>query len=294
MKFTLNPYLIFNGHAAEAMKFYQSVLGGNLMMQTYGEAGVAKSTEEKNRIIHASLTNGAMVIMGSDAPASMNVPPGENVKLNINGTDEKKLTGYFLKLSEGGKISQPLTKQFWGDTFGMLTDKYSINWMFNISSDNEMTLIRVFKAPVAKVWSAWTEPELVKQWWGPKIFTAPVVKIDFRVGGKYLYSMQSDQGIELWKKGIYSGGEYKEIVPMKKIVCTDHFADADGNMISPTVYGFPESFPRETEVTFTFVEKDGHTTMTLHRVGIKDEEETMRADERQGWNESFDKLDKLL
>jgi len=57
--------------------------------------------------------------------------------------------------------------------------------------NNKLVIERVFDAPVARVWKAWTDPEQVKKWWGPKIFTAPLVSIDFRVGGTYLYCMQA-------------------------------------------------------------------------------------------------------
>src|SRR6266404_6301667 len=72
---------------------------------------------------------------------------------------------------------------------------------------------RVFDAPRALVWKAWTDPQYVMQWWGPKGFTAPFCKIDFRVGGKFLCCMKSPDGQEGW-----NGGEYHEIVPHEKIV----------------------------------------------------------------------------
>ena len=136
MKTTLSPYLIFNGNCREAMAFYHSVIGGELMMQSFGEAGVNRSEEAKDRIIHASLQNGDVHIMGSDSEEDPEKAAvfGNNVHLSITGTDDEKLREYFVRLSEDGMVNMPLARQFWGDIFGMLTDRFGIHWMINISS----------------------------------------------------------------------------------------------------------------------------------------------------------------
>ena len=131
-----------------------------------------------------------------------------------------------------------------------------------------LMITRVFDAPRELVWKAWTDPELVKKWWGPKIFSAPYVSIDFRVGGKYLYCMQSTEGEDVWKKGIWSTGVYKEIVSMEKIVCTDSFADEHGNVVSGSHYGM-DGLPMEFLVTMKFEDAgDGKTKMTLVHEGM--------------------------
>ena len=132
--FTLNPYLNFNGNTAEAMEFYRSVVGGKLSMQTFGKAGMAKLPEDEDKIMHASLVNGDFVLMASDCPPSRKVRFGDNVHLSLVGTDDTRLTEIFRSLSENGKVTMPLAEQFWGDTFGMLTDKFGIHWMVNISA----------------------------------------------------------------------------------------------------------------------------------------------------------------
>lgn len=155
----------------------------------------------------------------------------------------------------------------------------------------ELIITRIFDATAEAVWKAWTEPEQVMRWWGPRIFTAPSCKIDFRVGGKYLFCMRSESGPEFWQKGIWSTGVYKEIVPLKKVVFTDCFADEQGNVVTGTYYGM-EGFPKELEVTLTFEEvEDGKTKMTLRHAGLP-----LQAKEecRIGWSESFDKLDEVL
>ena len=132
MNTVLSPYLHFNGNCKEAMEFYKSVLGGELKISTYADMPDSLP-EHKDRIMHAELRNGSLSFMASDGQPGVNVPFGDNIDMSIIGSDEPKITEYFNKLSEGGKVEMPLAKQFWGDTFGMFKDKYGVNWMFNIS-----------------------------------------------------------------------------------------------------------------------------------------------------------------
>ncbi|MBV8665190.1 MAG: SRPBCC domain-containing protein [Burkholderiaceae bacterium] len=93
----------------------------------------------------------------------------------------------------------------------------------NLLEDLEIT--RIFGAERELVWKAWTDPKLVMQWWGPKGFTSPACKIDFRVGGQYFYCMRTPDGQDFW-----SGGEFKEIVAPEKIVSTLFYADQNGKV----------------------------------------------------------------
>jgi len=93
----------------------------------------------------------------------------------------------------------------------------------NLLENLEIT--RIFDAPRELVWKAWTDPEIVMQWWGPDGFTSPACKIDFRVGGQYLYCMRTPDGWEGW-----SGGEYSEIIPHEKIVSILFYADQNGRV----------------------------------------------------------------
>ena len=134
---SLVPYLTFEGNAAEAMKFYHSVLGGELTMQTFGESKMAEKPEDENRIIHATLKNEALTFMASDSQPGMPVKMGDNFSMSISGEDGGMLTSIFNKLAQGGNIDMPLAKQFWGDTFGMLRDKFGVRWMVNINSQQQ-------------------------------------------------------------------------------------------------------------------------------------------------------------
>ena len=93
-------------------------------------------------------------------------------------------------------------------------------------ADKSLIITRDIDAPRALVWRAWTEPEHFMRWWGPHDFTSPVCKIDLRVGGRYLAAMRDPSG-----RDFYSAGEYREIVPPERLVYTDAFADADGNIV---------------------------------------------------------------
>jgi PhnB protein len=129
---TVNPYLAFNGNAREAIEFYHDVIGGELNIQTFGEAPMDSSPELENNIMHAHLQNGALEIMASDSMPGQDVQFGDSVNVSIVGPDEGELKRWFEGLSAGGTVTMPLEKQFWGDTFGMFTDKFGINWMVNV------------------------------------------------------------------------------------------------------------------------------------------------------------------
>lgn len=156
---------------------------------------------------------------------------------------------------------------------------------------------RVFDAPREKVWQAWTEPEQIKKWWGPEGFTAPSIRSDFKVGGKYVYCMHGPEGSE-WDKDMYSGGEFLEIVTMEKIVSTDYFCDEDGNKLSPSDFAQPEGFPDESVATVLFEDAgDGKTKVTIIS-HIPDDPAVEKAlkdsGAAQGWASSLNKLAEVL
>ncbi|MEU5998313.1 VOC family protein [Streptomyces sp. NPDC047197] len=129
----LNPYLSFGGDARPAMEFYKEVFGGELALNTFGEAG-QQGTPDADKIMHAMLEapNG-FTLMGADTPPGMQHTPGNNFSVSLSGDDASELRRYWEKLSAGGSVSVPLEKQMWGDVFGMCTDRFGIPWMVNIS-----------------------------------------------------------------------------------------------------------------------------------------------------------------
>lgn len=130
----INAYLNFNGRSREAMTFYKACLGGELVMQKIAESPMAAQmpSEMGNKILHSSLTKDGLVLMASDMMGNA-IIPGNNVGLCINCSTEEEIDSFFNNLSVGGKINQPLQQSFWGATFGEVTDKFGINWMFNYS-----------------------------------------------------------------------------------------------------------------------------------------------------------------
>lgn len=134
----LNPYLSFRDNAREAMEFYQSVFGGELDLQTFGELQGSADESEKDKIMHAMLsTPSGFVLMGADTPASMDYTAGTNFAVSLSGDDEPELRGYYDKLIVGGTVLEPLVQAPWGDLFGMAVDKFGFTWMVNVSAPEE-------------------------------------------------------------------------------------------------------------------------------------------------------------
>ena len=100
------------------------------------------------------------------------------------------------------------------------------------AGERELVVTRVFAAPRGLVFAAWTEPEHLKRWWGPKSFTMPYCEIDLRPGGVFLRCMRSPEGRDFWVTGVF-----REVVVPEKLVFTDSFADAQGNVVPAARYG---------------------------------------------------------
>ncbi|MCW5712997.1 MAG: VOC family protein [Bauldia sp.] len=130
----LNPYVSFRNSAREAMEFYRSVFGGELVLTAFGDGGMPHDPSEKDRIMHGQLeTPNGFTLMGSDVSNSMPYSPGTNYAISLSGDDEAELRGWWDKLGEGGTVTLPLEKAPWGDSFGMVNDRFGTSWMFNIS-----------------------------------------------------------------------------------------------------------------------------------------------------------------
>jgi PhnB protein len=129
----LNPYISFQDTAREAMEFYQQVFGGELTINTFGEYGQA-DTPIANLVMHGMLeTPNGFTLMGADTPPGMDYTPGTTMTVSLSGDDADLLQGYWDKLSEGGNVGVALERQMWGDTFGMVIDRFGTPWMVNIT-----------------------------------------------------------------------------------------------------------------------------------------------------------------
>lgn len=132
---TLNPYLNFRGQARAAMEFYSSVFGGEATFSTFNDFGMTAAPDEVDLIMHAQLiTPGGLTIMAADAPGHIDLTVGNNISCSLSGTEEEELTGYWERLADGAVISEQLAKAPWGDSFGMLVDRFGIQWLVNISA----------------------------------------------------------------------------------------------------------------------------------------------------------------
>lgn len=130
----LNPYLSFKDNAREAMEFYKSVFGGEMTMSTFAEGGMPHAPGDGDKIMHADLrAPSGFVLMGSDSPPGMEFTQGNAFSISLSGDNEAELRGYWDKLAVGGMITMPLDKAPWGDSFGMLADRFGVAWLVNIS-----------------------------------------------------------------------------------------------------------------------------------------------------------------
>ncbi len=140
---TVNIYLTFNGNCEEAFTFYQSVFGGEIpYMGRFGDmpsdSGHTLAPEDANKIMHVSLPiSKETVLMGSDTAGewAAGFTAGNNFSISINTDSKEEADRHFAGLSAGGKVTMPMNSTFWGDYFGMFTDKFGINWMISFKEE---------------------------------------------------------------------------------------------------------------------------------------------------------------
>lgn len=155
-------------------------------------------------------------------------------------------------------------------------------------ANNEFTISRTFDAPRDLVWKAFTDPERMKQWWGPKGVKVISSKMDLRPGGIYHYGMQTPDGHEIWGKFVY-----REIVPQERLVLVNSFSDKDGNL---TRHPMSPNWPLEMFSVFTFAEHQGKATVTIRWWPLNASEQERktfaeaRASMQQGWTGTLEQL----
>ena len=133
MQTHLNPYISFKDNTREAMEFYKSVFGGKLTISTFKEFHASQDPSEDDKVMHSTLeADSGFTFMASDTPDRMEYKVGTNFSMSLSGDNEAKLKSYYEKLSAGGTITMPLEPAPWGDTFGMLVDRFGISWLVNI------------------------------------------------------------------------------------------------------------------------------------------------------------------
>jgi len=135
MSTTLNPYLNFRDNARDVMDFYTSVFGGTLTRSTFAEFQVSDDPAENDKIMHSMLvTDTGLTLMAADVPNAMPHSVGDNISVSLSGDDEAELRGYWDGLTAGGNVVIPLSPSPWNDQFGMLRDRFGVNWLVNIAA----------------------------------------------------------------------------------------------------------------------------------------------------------------
>jgi len=145
---------------------------------------------------------------------------------------------------------------------------------------------RTFDASSDKLWRVWNDPAFVTKWWGPKGYTAPIIRNDPRGGGTFLWSMKSPKGEMSWNTGVY-----KEVIPNSRIVSSMSFSDATGRAIPGSQAPVPGHWPDEIIVTTEFTESGGKTKITVTEVGLP---LFVKVLSKIAWNQQFDKIESLL
>jgi PhnB protein len=134
----LNPYLNFNGNTEEAFNHYKSVFGGEFaMVMRFKDTEACKDmpADDQNLIMHIALPIGGNILMGSDVPEHMaQAVFGNSLSLSMHAESREDADRMYAALSEGGKASMPMSDMFWGDYWGMLIDKFGINWMISFNA----------------------------------------------------------------------------------------------------------------------------------------------------------------
>ena len=125
----INPYLTFNGNCSEAMTFYRDCFGGELVLQKVADSPMADQwpDEVQQKILHASLVNGCLMLLGSDMGSSAGLISGNNISLSLTCSSEEEINRFYSALSKEGRITHAL-HHFFAGTIGSLIDRYGYSW----------------------------------------------------------------------------------------------------------------------------------------------------------------------
>jgi len=131
-------YLNYNGNAEEAINFYKDNLNGTLVsLQRFGDTPMPGNEKDKDKIMHAVLDLQGFIIMFSDGNDEHKVTFGDNFSIALDFKSENEMEKAFHAMSAGGQVTMPLQDTFWGARFGMCTDKFGVNWMFNMDKNQQ-------------------------------------------------------------------------------------------------------------------------------------------------------------
>ncbi|MGZ9811679.1 VOC family protein [Pseudoroseicyclus sp. H15] len=135
MTINTTAHLNFRGQAREALTFYQSVFGGDLVAVTYADAHAVQNPDEADQIMWGQVESPAgFRVMAYDVPGAMEYDRGTiPFFLSIRGDNEAELQSLWQALSEGAEVRQPLATAGWSPLYGMLTDRFGVTWVLDIA-----------------------------------------------------------------------------------------------------------------------------------------------------------------
>jgi uncharacterized glyoxalase superfamily protein PhnB len=293
----VQPYLFFDGRCEEAIEFYKKTLDAQVeVMMRFKQSSESNSgmcaPGNEDKIMHSCFRIGNTQIMASDGRA-LGKPMFQGFALSISAKDDADAERMFNALAEGGQVQMPLGKTFFSPRFGMVADRFGMGWMVIAlppeSAGANFSMSRVFDAPRELVWKCFTEPERMKQWWGPKGFKVIASKMDLRPGGTYHYGMKAPDGSTMWGKFLY-----RQIVPQERMEFINSFSDEGGGT---TRHPLSKDWPLLLLSVFTFEDQpDGKTkfTVTWSPHQATDAEcktfDSSHDSMRQGWGGTMDQL----
>jgi PhnB protein len=131
-------YLTFDGNCREAMKFYERCFAAELQLMPFSEMPGEVPKDAKDRVMHGRLAkNDVVLLMASDSMPGMPIRQGSNFSINVPCDSVEEIERLFAAVGEEGKVTMALQDTFWGARFGMLTDRFGINWMFNFEKPQQ-------------------------------------------------------------------------------------------------------------------------------------------------------------
>jgi uncharacterized protein YndB with AHSA1/START domain len=157
-----------------------------------------------------------------------------------------------------------------------------VAWNFH----TPVSMQRSFSASEGDLWRVWNDPDAIQKWWGPKGYTAIVVRNDVRVGGSYLFAMKSAAGRMYWSTGVF-----KEVVPYKRIVSTMSFSNESGQVIPGSQVTVPGNWPDQVTVSVEFTQSQGRAGVTVTESEIPLIAYPLS---KIGWSQQFDKIQSAL
>ena len=306
----VQPYLFFDGRCDDALNFYKTALGAKVdMLMRFKEAPDQSmvSPDSKDKVMHAAVHIGDTQVLMSDGRCQ-GKPSFQGFSLTVNAPDVAAAERQFNALAEGGQVQMPMSETFLPCASACSpTSSASAGWSLSTRAERRLetssvegtmntatkgadfVISRVFDAPRELVWKAFTDPEHMKHWWGPKGSTVLISKMDLRVGGSYLGALRDASGQVMWGKFVY-----REIVSPQRLVWEHSFSDEHGGL---TRHPLAPTWPLKLLTTVTFDEpRQGLTGVTLRWSPLNataQEQATFDAAHdgmRGGWGGSFERL----